>query len=138
MSRSRRTILRRGLLLGSVGLTGCVTEQDDATPTTTDEEMPTEIRFWLEEVTLSESEQNSIEPIVFSDLSNRQKEIVQTALEEGEYTSEIGEESSALKNLRQSISARTDGGLEAYLERGDTYYRIGFVSGDHLIANPGY
>lgn len=138
MPQSRRTILRRGLLLGSVGLTGCVTEQDDGTPTTTDDEMPTEIRFWLEEVTLSESEQDSIEPIVFSDLSNRQKEIVQTALEEVEYTSEIGEESSALKNLRQRISARTDGGLEAYLKRGDTYYRIGFVSGDHIIANPGH
>lgn len=137
MPQSRRTLLRRGLLLGSVGLTGCVTEQD-GTPTTTDDEMPTEIRFWLEEVTPSESEQDSIDPIVFSDLSNRQKEIVQTALEEGEYTSEIGEESSALKNLQQSVSARTDGGLEAYLERGDTYYRIGFVSGDHIIANPGY
>ncbi|WP_265108228.1 hypothetical protein [Halosolutus halophilus] len=110
---------------------------DDGTPNTTDDEMPTEIQFWLEEVTLSESEQDSIEPIVFSDLLSRQKEIVQTALEEGEYTSEIGEESSALKNLRQSISARTDGGLEAYLKRGDTYYRIGFVSGDHIIANPG-
>ena len=137
MPQSRRTILLHGLLLGSVGLTGCVTEQDGGTPTTTEREMPTEIQFWLEEVTLSESEQDSLEPIAFSDLSNRQKEIVQIALEEGEYTSEIGEESSALTNLRQSISARTGGGLEAYLKRSDTYYRIGFVSGDHIIANPG-
>ena len=146
MAQSRRTLLRRGLLLGTVGLTGCVTEQDDGTPTPpgdgtptpTDDEMPTEIRFWLEEVPISESEQGSIEPIVFSDLSNRQEEIVETALEEGEYTSEIGAESPALENLRRRISARTDGGVEAYLKRGDTYYRIGFVSGDHIIADPGH
>lgn len=135
MPPSRRTILRRGLLLGTVGLTGCVTEQDGGTSTTTDDQMPTEIQFWLEEVTLSESEQDAIDPIVYGDLSNRQKEIVQTALEEGEYASEIGEESSALRSLRQRISSRTDGGVEAYLKRVDTYYRIGFVSGDHIIAD---
>lgn len=138
MIQSRRALLRRGLLLGTVGLTGCVTEEGDGTPTTSADEMPTEIRFWLEEATLSDSERGSIEPIVFSDLSNGQQEIVQTALEEGEYTSEIGEESSALKSLQRSVSARTDGGLEAYLKRGDTYYRIGFVSGDHIIADPGH
>lgn len=139
MSRSRRTILRRGLLLGGVGLTGCVTGQNDGTPTTTDDdEMPTEVRFWLEAVTLSDSEQDSIEPIVFSDLPDRQKEIVQTALEEGGYSSEIGEESPALKSLRERISARTDGGVEVFLKRGDACYRIGFVSGDHIIADPGY
>lgn len=132
----RRTILRCGILLGSVGLTGCVTEQDDGTPTS--DEMPTEIQLWFEEVTLSESEQNSIEPIVFGDLPNGQKEIVQTALEEGEYTSEIGGESSAMKNLRESISARTDGGLKAYLKQDDIYYRIGLVSGDHIIADPSH
>ncbi|WP_232703176.1 hypothetical protein [Halobacterium wangiae] len=138
MPQSRRAILRRGLLLGSVGLAGCVTEQDDGTPTTTDDEMPTEIRFWLEEVTRSEAERDATEPIVFSDLPNEQREIVRTALEEGEYTSEIGAESAALENLRRSVSARTDGELEAYLERGDTCYRIGFVSGDHIIADPDY
>ena len=112
-------------------------EQNTGTPTATDDETPTGIRFWLVEVTPSEAEQDAIEPIVFSDLSNGQKAIVQTALEEGKYRSEIGEESSALANLRRSISARTDGGVEAYLERGDTHYRIGFVSGDHIIADPG-
>ena len=137
MPQSRRSVLRRGILLGSVGLTGCVTEQNAGTPTATDDEMPTEIRFWLVEVTPSEAERDAIDPIVFSDLSNGQREIVQTALEEGEYRSEIGEESAALANLRRSIAARTDGGVEAYLERGDTYYRIGFVSGDHIVADPG-
>lgn len=146
MSHPRRAILRRGLIVGGVSLSGCVTLQDDGAPpttddgmpATTDDEMPTEIRFWLEEVTLSESEREAIEPIVFSDLSTSQQEIVQTALEDGEYTSEIGEESAALENLRRRISGRTDGGVEAYLERGETYYRIGFVSGDHVIADPGY
>lgn len=108
----------------------------DKTPTTTDEKMPTEIQFWLEEVTLSESERAAIEPIVFGDLSNGQQDIVQTALEKGEYTSEIGDESSALKGLRRRISARTGGGIRAYLRRDETTYRVGFVSGDHIIASP--
>lgn len=135
MPLSRRTLLRRGLLFGSIGLAGCVTEQGGGSQTTTEDEMPTEIQFWLDEVPLSESERDSLDPIVFSDLSNGEQEIVQTALEEGEYTSEIGEESTALRNLRQRIASRTDGGVEAYLKRGDTYYRIGFVSGDHIIAD---
>ena len=144
MFQSRRTILRRGLLLGSVGLTGCVTEQDAGTPPTTDDgtstptedDMPTEITFWLREVTLSESEQDAIEPIVFSELSSGQKEIVQTALEEGEYTTEMGEEPPELEGLRRMIEAQTDDGVEAYLKREETYYRIGFVAGDHIIASP--
>lgn len=144
MAQSRRTILRRGLLLGSVGLTGCVTEQnggtpittDDRTPTPTEDEMPTEITFWLREVTLSESEQDTIEPIDFSELSSGQKEIVQTALDEDEYTTEMSEEPPELEGLRQMIESQTDDGLEAYLKREETYYRIGFVSGDHIIASP--
>ena len=100
MPQSRRTLLRRGLLLGCVGLTGCVANQDGGTPTptddgtstTTEDEMPTEITFWLQEVSLSESEQDAIDPIVYSELSSGQQEIVQTGLQEGEYTTEMGEE----------------------------------------------
>ena len=144
MPPSRRTLLRRGLLLGSVALTGCVAKQDRGTPTptddgtsaTTEEEMPTEITFWLQEVSLSESEQDAIDPVVYSELSSGQQEIVQTALQEGEYTTEAGEEPPELAGLRRAIEAQADDGVEAYLKREDTYYRVGFVSGDHIIASP--
>lgn len=124
-----------------MGLAGCVTDDGDDPSTEGDmsddsTDMPTEIQFWLVEVSVSASEQESITPIVFSDLSDAQKNIVRTALEEGEYTAEIGEEPRALENLRQQISARTDGGVQAYLKRDDTYYRVGFVAGDHIIADP--
>lgn len=144
MPQQRRTLLRRGLLLGSVGLTGCVANQDggtqtptgDGTSTATEDEMPTEIEFWLQEVSLSESEQDAIDPIVYSELSSGQQEIVETALHEGEYTTEMGEEPPELAGLRRAIEAQADDGVEAYLKREDTYYRIGFVSGDHIIASP--
>lgn len=144
MARSRRTVLRRGLLLGSVGITGCPTGRDgarppasdDGTSTPTEDEMSTEITFWLREVTLSEAEQDAIEPIVFSELSSGQKEIVRTALEEGEFTTTVGEESPELEGLRRLIEAQADDGVKAYLEREETFYRIGFVAGDHIIASP--
>lgn len=141
MSRSRRSLLRNGILFGSIGFAGCMTDDGEEPSGEGDvsddsNDMPTEIQFWLVEVSVSESKQGSITPIVFSNLSDGQKDIVRTALEEGEYTWEIGEESPALENLRGRISERTDGGVEAYLKRDDTYYRVGFVSGDHIIANP--
>lgn len=145
MPQSRRTLVRRGLLLGSVGLTGCVANQDGGTPTptgdgtstTTEDDMPTEITFWLQEVSLSESERDAIDPVVYSELSSGQQETVQTALQEGEYTTEMGEEPPELAGLRRAIEAQTDdGGVEAYLKREDTYYRVGFASGGHIIASP--
>lgn len=141
MSHSRRRLLRNGVLFGSIGFAGCLTDDGEDPSTEGDvgdnsNDMPTEIRFWLVEVSVSESKQESITPIVFSNLSDGQQDIVQTALEEGEYTSEIGEESPALDDLRQRISERTDGGVEVYLKRDDTYYSVGYVSGTHIIANP--
>jgi len=124
-------------------LTGCVAGQDRETPTATDDtstatedEMPTRIKFWLQEVSLSESEQDAIDPIVYSELSSGQQEIVQTALQEGEYTTEMGEEPPELAGLRRATEAQADDGVEAYLKREGTYYRVGFVSGDHIIASP--
>jgi len=140
MLQSRRTLLRRGLLLGSVGLTGCVAEQDEGAPSSTDDtstedEMPTEIKFWLQEVSLSESEQDAIDPIVYSELSSGQQEIVQTALQEGKYITEMREAPPELSGLRRAIEAQAGDGVEAYLKQKDTYYRVGFVSGDHIIAS---
>lgn len=96
------------------------------------------VRFWLKEVSLTESERGSVDSIVFSELSTEEQDIVQTAIEEGEYTVEQGSEPPALEDLRDRIEQRTGNGetLEVYLRRRDTYYRIGFADGDHIIAHP--
>lgn len=145
---------------GSMGLAGCSTLiGPDPTPTDaahtsnpTESSAPTEtaidddgdsegtealpIRFWLEEMSLSESEQDSANPIVYGNLSTAEQELVQTALNEGEYTTEHA--SPAVGDIRDRIEQRTGGGetLEAYLRRNDTYYRIGYADGDHIIAHP--
>jgi hypothetical protein len=96
------------------------------------------VRLWLEQVTLSESERESIDPIVFGDLSEAEQDLVWPALDEGEYTAEPGTESAALERLRERIETRTGDGetLKTYLGRGETLYRVGFADGDHIIAHP--
>ena len=75
---------------------------------------------------------------MFEDLSTVEQGIVQTAFEEGGYTVEQGSEPSALEDLRDRIEQRTGNGetLEVYLRHTDTYYRVGFADGDHIIAHP--
>jgi hypothetical protein len=115
---------------------GCLSAIDSNGTAQETEDLP--VRFWLKEESLSASEQESVNPIVFGELSTDEQEIVQAALEEGEYTVEQGSEPPALEHLRDRIEQKTGNGetLEAYLEREDTYYRIGFVDGDHIIAHP--
>ena len=95
-------------------------------------------RLWFEQVTLSASERESVDPIVFGELPEEEREIVRTALEEGEYTLDADRGLPAFESLRDRIEERTGDGetLEVCLRRGDTYYRIGFVDGDHVIAYP--
>lgn len=114
-----------------------MTSYDTPTVTTSEgEEMPHEIKLWFEQVSLSESKRSSIDPMVFTDLSETQREIVETAIEEGEYTERIGEESAALSSLKARVEERSGDGVEVYLRRDGTYYRVGFVAGDHIIASP--
>lgn len=95
-------------------------------------------RLWLEQVTLSGTGRDALDPIIFGDLSRAEQEIVQTALDDGEYTSETETGPPALAELRSKIEERTGGGqtLEVYLRRNETYYRVGFTAGDHIIAHP--
>jgi hypothetical protein len=133
---SRRTLLRRGALCGAVGLAGCVGGlPGDGDPQGT-ADLPR--RLWFEEASLSASERESIDPIVFGDLPEAEREIVRTALEEGEYTQERDQGPPAFESLRDRIEARTGNGetLAVYLRRGDTYYRVGFADGDHIVAHP--
>ncbi|MDX1744881.1 MAG: hypothetical protein R3324_02990, partial [Halobacteriales archaeon] len=101
-----------------------------------DDEMPTTIRFWLDEATVSEQKRDDINPITCGNVTDGEKELIQTTIESGEYTSEIGSESPALDTLRERIGDQNPGGVEVYLRCDDTYYRVGFVDGDHIMANP--
>jgi hypothetical protein len=95
-------------------------------------------RLWFEEVSLPESERESVDPIVFGDLSADERDIGRTVLEEGEYTLERDRGPPAFERLQDRIEARTENGgpLEVSLRRGDTDYRVGFADGDHVVAHP--
>jgi len=97
-------------------------------------DLPT--RLWFERVELTESERDAVDPIVFADLPAAEREPVATALDEGEYVVDSESASSALESLRDRIERRADGGLEVYLRRNLTYYRVGFAEGDHIVAHP--
>lgn len=131
----RSFFLGTGLtLVGSFG--GCLSRTDGHGNSRGTETL--QLRFWLKEVSLSASERESVAQIVFAELSTGEQEIVKTALNEGEYTVVQESASPALERLRDRIEQQTGDGetLEAYLRRKDTYYRIGFVDGDHIIAHP--
>lgn len=95
-------------------------------------------RLWLEQVALEETDRDTVDPILFGNLSEAEQEIVQTALNDGEYTSDTETEPPALEDLRSRIEERTGGGqtLKVYLKHNETYYRVGFAAGDHIIAHP--
>lgn len=131
----RRVLAVAGLALAG-SLAGCSANNGrDGTPEGT-AALP--IRFWLEPVSLSAAERESVNPIVYRDLTDDEQAIVETALEAGEYTEEPGPGSPALERLRDRIEERTGNGetLEVYLRREGTYYRVGFADGDHIIAHP--
>jgi hypothetical protein len=97
-------------------------------------DLPT--RLWLERAELTESERNTVDPIVFGDLPAAERDLVATALDEGEYVVDSEAAPPALESLRDRIERRADGGLEVYLRRDRTYYRVGFAEGDHIVAHP--
>jgi hypothetical protein len=136
MYTSRRGLLRSGVLLGTAGLAGCVGELTGSNGPRGTADLPR--RLWLEEVSLPAAEREEVDPIVFGALSDGEREIVQTALEEGEYALERDQGPPAFERLRDRIEGRTGNGetLAVYLRRGDTYYRVGFVDGDHVVAHP--
>ncbi|MEF8840245.1 MAG: hypothetical protein V5A62_01280 [Haloarculaceae archaeon] len=136
MRTSRRGLLWRGAAVGTVGLAGCVDGLAGGDEPRGTADLPR--RLWFETVSLSDPERESIDPIVFGDLSADEREIVRTALEEGEYTLERDQGPPAFERLRDRIEARTGNGetLEVYLRCGESYYRVGFADGDHVIAHP--
>ncbi len=134
---SRRALLQVGLGLGTLGLAGCVSRaQPEGSQPRGTAELPT--RFWLTPVVVPESKRGALDPIVYRDLSAAERAIIRTTLEEGEYEVRSDEIPPALKQLRERIEARTDGGetLAVYLRHGETYYRVGYAAGDHVIAAP--
>ena len=134
---SHRTTTRRALL-GAVGLfgtgalAGCTGASGGDDPQGT-AEMPARLR--LEDASAPDCE--DADPIVFADLSAGERDLVETALEAGEYTASTDEAPPAFERLRERAEARTDacGELVVYLERDGTYYRVALVNGDNIVAS---
>lgn len=149
MSPTRRTFLQSGILFGSIGLAGCSSPSDrgttadgdgrnTATETSSNEDTPEmpPMETKLSLVEQSTSDCPVSDPIVFAELSTKQQEMVQTAIDEGEYTEQHGDESPSLQDFRDMVENQTNGGGEAYLRHDDTCYAIELVAGDHIIAAP--
>lgn len=133
---NRRSFLSCAGLVLTTPFAGCLSAIDGNQNSQGTENLP--VRFWFEEVSLSASEQESVNPLVFRELSTAEQEIVQTAIEEGGYTVEQESEPPALENLRDRIEQRTGSGetLEAHPRREVTHHRLGFADGDHIISHP--
>ena len=100
---------RRTLLLGSScvltgSFAGCVSRVDGHGNAQGTETL--QVRFWLEEASLPASEQGSVNPIAFEDLSLQEREIVKTALEDGDYTVDQESVSPPLESLRDRVEFR--------------------------------
>ena len=129
---TRRALLGAVGLLGTGALAGCTGASGGDDPQST-AEMPARLR--LEEASAPDCE--DADPIVFADLSAGERDLVETTLEEGEYTVPTKEAPPAFERLRERVEARTDacGELVVYLERDGTYYRVALVNGDHIVAS---
>lgn len=112
------------------GCPGPLTDDPEGTAAT-----PT--RLWFEPVDAPANESEA-DPIEDTSLPSAEQDLVDTAIDEGEYVVESEATPPALESLRDRIEARTDGGstLVVYLVRDGQYYRIGFVNGDHIITSP--
>jgi len=132
---NRRTLITALPTAFAIPSTGCLQATRNPGSRQGTETLPT--RLWLERVSLSESERESVDPIVYGELPDAEREIVRTAIEEDEYTVETGTEPPAVDDLRDRIEERANGGLEVYLRRADAYYRVGFAAGDNIVAHPG-
>lgn len=135
---TRRRTLLGGLALVGIGtLAGCTGPSGGDSSEGTDpegtEDMPARLR--LKGVQTPDCE--NADPIRFADLSTAEQDLVETALEQGEYTVPTEETSPAFDSLREAVEARSDtcGELVVYLRRGETYYRVALVNGDNVIAS---
>lgn len=140
VNMNRRNVLSGTGFVLATGLGGCLQAM---TPGNRADDEPRgtatlDTRLWLESVSLSTSDREALDPIVFRHLSETEQDIVQTAIDEGEYTTDSEDDSPALAQLRSRIEERTDDGrtLEVYLVREQSYYRVGFAAGDHIVAHP--
>lgn len=142
MKLSRRKLLKSNLATASLGLVGYTSGRAKASSdngsaaTEDDHEMPTEIRLEMEPVSLSQSERESIDPIVFSERSEPEQKKLRTAVETGRSIDQIGNESKATRKIREAIEERTNDDLQVFVTRKNSYYTTRFVVGEHIVANP--
>jgi hypothetical protein len=121
---TRRTLLRRGGPFVGVGLAGCTSGLPGDGPPGGTAGLPRRLR--LERASCPASGGESVDPIAFEDLPETEREIVRTALEEGEYVVDPDQGSPAFESLRDRIEERTGDGetLRVYLRHGETYSSV--------------
>ncbi len=140
-AHTRRQFFTHVGLAGGAAVAGCVGPLDTASEGTKKpagtEEMPNRLRL---EPTAPPANGSDVDPIEYGSLPAAERELVDTAMEEGQYTAPTEESPPALDSLRDRIEARTGSGstLVVYPVRDGQYYRVGFVNGDHIIASPDY
>lgn len=129
----RRRVLSGACLLASAAVAGCTGPLGGGPEGTATQPA----RLWLEAVDAPD-EAGSVDPIEYGSLSDGERSLVDTALEEDEYVVDTDETPPAWESLRERVEARTrDGGeLVVYLVRDDRYYRVGFANGDNVVAHP--
>jgi hypothetical protein len=108
MSISRRKLLKSKVTAASIAFVSYTGERvkassgDDSAATEDSHDMPTEIKLAMEPVSLSQSERESIDPIVFSERPEPEQQKLQTAIETGRFIDQIGNESQATRNIREA------------------------------------
>lgn len=130
---SRRTLLRGGTTLLGASLAGCL----GSNPFGCDSMDSAVVR--TKRVTLSASERDAIDPIVFGELPDSEQEFVRTAVEDGEYRTcpaadpYIPEPLTSFADRVGRRRAENDADA-AYLKYGDTYYALGVTIEDESYA----
>lgn len=122
MNPTRRTVVQV-LAVGSMGIAGC----SDRSST---------IEFRLVRANVSASKRERITPIRCANVTPEERELIQTAIESDQYTSGIGSAPPGLERLRERIRDHDSGGVELYLSCDERLYRVGFINGDHVLADP--
>lgn len=142
MEIPRRKLLKSTGVAASTGLVGYSTGQvtasrtDGSTAREDQEDWSGDIELALEPASLSQSDRQSVDPIVFSDRSTSEQATLMEAIETASFTDAIGNESPGTQGLREAIEERNDDDPQVFAKVNDAYYSIRFVAGHHIVASP--
>lgn len=90
----------------------------------------------MKEVSLSQSEREELDIIQFSDLSDDEKEIIRTAMENEEWRgcTEEGSPDGLGSHRKRVMEHRTDDDYHVYLQYEDTYYAVALSIEDGVYS----